>query len=249
MAKIRLDQLLVTRGLVTTRSQAQAIIMSGDVSADGRIMDKPGQAVDDRLEIHLKAQPRYASRAGDKLASVAGPLRLEFRSKTVLDVGSSTGGFTDYCLQNGSTRVFCVDVGTGQLSYKLRNDDRVNVMERTDIRDVLVDDDAPKSIPVRADMAVIDVSFISLTKILEHVRELVVPGGQIVAMLKPQFEAGKPLADKYHGVIPEGAERDQVIAQVRSWLTERFIIENEFDSGVTGMEGNRERFIVLRSQI
>ena len=238
--KIRLDQLLVQRGLVTSRTQAQALIMAGEVSADGRVLDKPGLSVADDLDFHLKTQPKYVSRAGDKLASVAGPLGLEFTAKVILDVGSSTGGFTDYALQNGATKVFCVDVGTGQLAYKLRQDERVVVMEQTDIR--------VAKLPELADMAVMDVSFISLMKVLRPTAALVKPAGLIIAMAKPQFEAGKPLADKYHGVIPEGSERDEVLAGLRVWLKQYFEIIDEADSGVTGMEGNRERFFKLRAK-
>ena len=235
--KQRLDVLMVERGLAPTRSQAQALIMAGQVSASGKRLDKPGQAVEADIELHVKDQPRYASRAGDKLASVAEALDLNFEGQVVLDVGSSTGGFSDYALQHGAVRVFCVDVGTGQLAYKLRQDPRVVVMEQTDIRQA--------SLPVRVDLVVVDVSFISLTKVLEATTELVKPGGLIVAMAKPQFEAGKPLADKYHGVIPLGPERDGVLEGLRAWLRERFEIIAEMDSGVAGAEGNVERFFML----
>jgi 23S rRNA (cytidine1920-2'-O)/16S rRNA (cytidine1409-2'-O)-methyltransferase len=239
--KKRLDILLVERGLAGTRTQAQALIMAGQVSANGRRFEKPGLAVDEGLELHVKEQPRYVSRAGDKLASVAETLGLDFGGKIVLDVGSSTGGFTDYALQNGAKKVYCVDVGTGQLSYKLRQDERVVVMEQTDIREA--------ELPEKTDIAVMDVSFISLTKVLETTAELVKPGGPIVAMAKPQFEAGKALADKYHGVIPMGPERDEVLAELREWMGERFEIVAEADSEVSGAEGNVERFFLLRSKI
>ncbi|MBW4061286.1 TlyA family RNA methyltransferase [Candidatus Saccharibacteria bacterium] len=237
LVKLRLDQLLVARGLVMSRTQAQALIMAGEVSADGRILDKPGLMVDENLDFHLKTQPKYVSRAGDKLASVAEALKLDFASKIVLDVGSSTGGFTDYSLQNGAAKVYCVDVGTGQLAYKLRQDERAIVMEQTDIR--------VAKLPELADMAVMDVSFISLEKVLLPTAALIQPGAPIIAMAKPQFEAGKPLADKYRGVIPEGDERDEVLATLRSWMRQYFEIIDEHDSSVTGMEGNRERFFKL----
>lgn len=235
--KQRLDILLVERGLADTRTKAQALIMAGQVSAGGRILDKPGQALDDTIELHLKDQPRYVSRAGDKLASVAEVLNLDFQGKTVLDVGSSTGGFTDFALQKGAAKVFCVDVGTAQLAYKLRQDSRVIVMEKTDIREA--------ELPAPADIAVIDVSFISLTKILDAVAKLVRLDAPIVAMVKPQFEAGKALADKYGGVIPMGEERDAVLAELRDWLADGFEIEAEADSGVAGAKGNLERFFKL----
>lgn len=243
--KIRLDQLLVMRGLAASRNQAQAIIMAGSVSADGRRLDKPGLTVSQDLELHVKDQPRYVSRAGDKLASVAEALSLHFAHQTVLDVGSSTGGFTDYALQHDARRVYCVDVGTNQLAFRLRQDDRVVVMERTDIRDVHVGD-GPHDLPEAADMAVMDVSFVSLTKVLAATAGLVRPGGVIVAMAKPQFEAGKALADRYKGVIPLGSDRDAVLAELRSWLIAHdWEIVDEVDSGVAGAQGNVERFFKL----
>ena len=240
MSKKRLDLILTERGLAPTRTRAQTLIMAGQVSAEGRIYDKPGQLVDESLEIHLKEQPRYVSRAGDKLASVAQDLQLDFNQKVVLDVGSSTGGFTDFALQNGAMKVYCVDVGTGQLSYNLRQDSRVIVMEQTDIRDA--------KLPELADMAVIDVSFISLKKIMESVAGLLKPNSKIVAMAKPQFEAGKELADKHHGVIPLGQERDEVLADLRAFLTESFVILGEATSGLAGAEGNVEYFFLLKTR-
>ncbi|HVQ43654.1 MAG TPA: TlyA family RNA methyltransferase [Candidatus Saccharimonadia bacterium] len=245
--KQRLDVLMVTRGLAPTRTQAQALIMAGQVSAEGRRLEKPGLMVHADTSLHVKDQPRYASRAGDKLASVVEHFGLDFGGKIVLDVGSSTGGFTDLALQHGAARVYCVDVGTGQLAYRLRQDERVVVMEQTDIRDVTVGD-AGKAIPEPADMAVMDVSFISLTKVLEVAAALVRPGGLLVAMAKPQFEAGKALADKYHGVIPLGGERDEVLGDLRLWMRERFEIMAEMDSAVSGAEGNVERFFLLRTR-
>jgi 23S rRNA (cytidine1920-2'-O)/16S rRNA (cytidine1409-2'-O)-methyltransferase len=239
--KQRLDVLLVARGIAPTRTQAQALIMAGQVSAHGKRLEKPGVNVDTEIELHVKDQPKYVSRAGDKLASVAEAFSLDFRSKVILDVGSSTGGFTDYALQNGAAQVFCVDVGTGQLSYTLRQDERVVVMEQTDIRKAVL--------PAPADMAVMDVSFISLMKVLEPTAALVKPGALIAAMAKPQFEAGKPLADKYHGVIPVGVERDEVLANLREWMGERFEIVKEMDSAVSGAEGNVERFFLLRTKL
>jgi 23S rRNA (cytidine1920-2'-O)/16S rRNA (cytidine1409-2'-O)-methyltransferase len=249
--KKRLDILMVERGLAATRTQAQALIMAGQVSAEGRRLEKPGMTVDEGVELHVKDQPRYVSRAGDKLASVTGALGLEFDGRVVLDVGSSTGGFTDYALQHGAVRVYCVDVGTAQLSYKLRQDPRVVVMEQTDIRDVSVGEGSDgklgaKAMPDQVDMAVMDVSFISLTKVLEVTAALVKPGGLIVAMVKPQFEAGKLVADKYRGVIPVGPVRDEILDGLREWVSERFEIVAEADSGVAGAEGNVERFLVLR---
>ena len=237
--KQRLDVIMVERGLADTRTKAQALIMAGQVSTDDRILDKPGQSFDDQIVLHLKDQSRYVSRAGEKLASVAPALALDFRGKIVLDVGSSTGGFTDFALQAEAAKVYCVDVGTAQLAYRLRQDPRVVIMEQTDIREA--------KLPELADVAVIDVSFISLTKILEAIAQLVQPGGAIVAMAKPQFEAGKALADKYNGVIPMGEERDEVLATLREWIERHFVIEAEADSGLAGAKGNLEHFFRLNS--
>ncbi|MDB5179077.1 MAG: binding methyltransferase FtsJ like protein [Patescibacteria group bacterium] len=239
--KKRLDILMMERGLAVSRTQAQALIMAGQVSAEGRRLEKPGLSVDEGLELHIKDQPRFVSRAGEKLASVATALQLDFEGMTVLDVGSSTGGFTDFALMSGAVRVYCVDVGTGQLSYKLRQDPRVVVMEQTDIRGA--------KLPELADMAVMDVSFISLTKVLEPTAALVKPGEPIVAMVKPQFEAGKPIADRYRGVIPMGEVRDGILAELREWMAGRFEIVGEADSGLAGAEGNVERFFLLRALI
>jgi 23S rRNA (cytidine1920-2'-O)/16S rRNA (cytidine1409-2'-O)-methyltransferase len=214
--------------------------MAGQVSAGGRILDKPGVQFDEAIDLHLKHQPKYVSRAGDKLASVAEVFGLDFEGKTLLDVGSSTGGFTDFALQNGAAKAYCVDVGTAQLAYKLRQDPRVVIMEQTDIR--------VAELPERPDMAVMDVSFISLTKVLEATAALVKMGAPIVAMAKPQFEAGKPVADRYRGVIPMGEPRDAILAELRIWIEERFVIENEADSGLAGMEGNVERFMLLKAR-
>ncbi|HEY2004230.1 MAG TPA: TlyA family RNA methyltransferase [Candidatus Saccharimonadia bacterium] len=237
---MRLDELMVTRGLAMGQNEARALIMAGQVSGGGRLLDKPGLVVGNNLELHVKPQARYVSRAGDKLASVAVALELDFAGKTVLDVGSSTGGFTDYALQNRAAKVFCVDVGTGQLAYKLRQDARVVVMERTDIRIA--------KLPEQVDMAVMDVSFISLREVLEATAALVRTGGLIVAMVKPQFEASKAVADRYHGVIPVGPERDEILAELREWVSERFEILDEADSGVSGSEGNVERFWLLTAK-
>jgi 23S rRNA (cytidine1920-2'-O)/16S rRNA (cytidine1409-2'-O)-methyltransferase len=240
MPKQRLDIVLVERGIAATRTQGQALIMAGQVSSAGKRLDKPGMNVDADIELHVKNQPRYVSRAGDKLASVAETFKLDFYGKTVLDVGSSTGGFTDYALQQGARIVYCVDVGTGQLAYKLRQDPRVVSMEQTDIR--------VAKLPEPADIAVMDVSFISLEKVLEPTAALLKLGSLIAAMAKPQFEAGKLLADKYHGVIPLGDERDSVLAGLREWVAQRFEIVAEMDSAVSGAEGNVERFFLLKTR-
>lgn len=235
--KQRLDVLLVERGLVDTRNKAAALIMAGEVIVDEHAWTKPGHQFADDVVIRLKNQMQYVSRAGDKLASVIEPLNLDFMNKVVLDVGSSTGGFTDCALQHGASKVIGVDVGTNQLAYKLRVDERVELHEQTDIRDFASVE--------KADMAVIDVSFISLTKILEHVATLIKKDGQIVAMVKPQFEAGKQLADEHKGLIVDEEIRQNVLSEFRAWAENHFVIQAEADSEVHGRHGNRERFFLL----
>lgn len=235
--KQRLDVLLVERGLVDTRNKAAALIMAGEVVVDDHAATKPGHQYSDYVDIRLKNQMPYVSRAGEKLASVIEPLGLDFMNKVVLDVGSSTGGFTDCALQHGAAKVISVDVGTNQLAYKLRIDERVELHEQTDIREFTTDQ--------KPDMAVIDVSFISLTKILEHVATLIKDNGQIVAMVKPQFEAGKALADEHKGLIVDEEVRQNVLAQFRAWAENHFVIQAEADSEVHGRHGNRERFFLL----
>lgn len=242
MAKQRLDLVLVQRGLVPTRTSAQAMIMAGEVKSQTTVLTKPGQLVEEDVEIIITERARYVSRAGEKLASVAPKFEINFRDKVVLDVGSSTGGFTDYALQNGAKQVYAVDVGTGQLAYKLRQDSRVIVMEQTDIRNVKPDQLSPKP-----DIVVADVSFISLTKILPHVASLVAPNADIIAMAKPQFEADKPTADKYRGVIKDESARQKILTQFETVIKPDFIIKHAIDSAVAGAKGNLERFYLLRA--
>ena len=221
---------------------AQAMIMAGEVSNKTSKLTKPGQTFEADIELQIADRPRYVSRGGDKLASVAEKLGLNFEDAVVLDVGSSTGGFTDYALQHGAKKVYAVDVGTNQLAYKLRNDDRVVVMEQIDIRDIDVHllDPTPQ-------IAVIDVSFISLTKILDSVAKLITDSGQIVAMAKPQFETDKPTADKHKGIIKDEKLRAQILADFEAKIDGHFEIVAKEDSEVTGAQGNIERFYQLRN--
>jgi 23S rRNA (cytidine1920-2'-O)/16S rRNA (cytidine1409-2'-O)-methyltransferase len=168
---------------------------------------------------------------------VAKELGLNFKHKVVLDVGSSTGGFTDYALQQGAVKVYAVDVGTSQLAYKLRQDPRVVVMEQTDIREA--------ELPEPADLAVIDVSFVSLRKILQSVARLIKPGGQIIAMAKPQFESDRVTATKFKGVISDETVRQQILGDLEADIEDEFQILDSADSKVAGAQGNRERFYLL----
>lgn len=232
--------LLTERGLAGSRTQAQAMIMAGEVRNGTTILAKPGQLVDANTEITVAQKSRYVSRGGDKLASVADKLELDFTDRVVLDVGSSTGGFTDYALQTGAAQSYAVDVGSAQLAYKLRQDQRVTVLERTDIRDLDETILNPKP-----DIAVIDVSFISLTKILPAVADLIKPNSPIIAMAKPQFETDKATATAHKGVIKDEKLRKQILNDFESSIKPRFKITGSADSAVTGAQGNRERFYAL----
>lgn len=240
MSKTRLDQLLVQRELADSRTAAQAMIMAGEVRSNDQVLLKPGQQVADDIKLDIMERPRYVSRAGEKLASVADELELNFKNKVVLDAGSSTGGFTDFALQNGAALVYAVDVGTGQLAYRLRQDPRVVSMERTDIRKVMPDHLRP-----RPDIAVVDLSFISLSHVLPYIAELVKPKGHIVAMMKPQFETDKATADKFKGIIDDAEERDQIMRDFEKAIDGNFNIIKAADSGVPGAKGNLERFYLL----
>lgn len=236
--KQRLDREMVKRGLVPSRSQAESWIKLGDVLVDGRAAVKPGLMVAEDSMITLTADEQYVSRAGLKLASVAKLLNLDFRDKTVLDVGSSTGGFTQYALRHGAKKVFAVDVGTDQLHPSLRRDERIELHEKTDIRNFTLQD--------KPDIIVIDVSFISLREILPHLAgELSGPTTQIAAMVKPQFEAGKHQVNK--GVIKNESIRRQILKDFELWAKQYFVISDKRDSEVAGGKGNRERFYLLKA--
>jgi 23S rRNA (cytidine1920-2'-O)/16S rRNA (cytidine1409-2'-O)-methyltransferase len=237
MTKFRLDQLLVQKRLVDTRSQAESWIKLGKVLVDGKVNSKPGYFLSADAKVELKAEEKYVSRAGLKLASVAQLLKLDFRDKVVLDVGSSTGGFTDYALQHGARKVIAVDVGTNQLHPSLHGNPRIELHEQTDIRDMDYLSDTP-------DIVVIDVSFISLREILPHVSKLSVPSTQIAAMLKPQFEAGHTA--KHKGVIKNDSMRRDILRDFEAWAKTLFVVVDKRDSDVAGGKGNRERFYLLR---
>ena len=249
MTKQRLDIELQRRGMVETRSQAENRIRLGHVSVDGQVITKPGFFVRVDSHITLKVQQQYVSRAGLKLASVADALQLDFTDTVVLDVGSSTGGFTDYALQHGARRVIAVDVGTDQLHPSLRADKRIDLYEKTDIRDVWPSGtghrDGGVYIDSSPDIVVIDVSFISLRHILSHISLLLGPHSVIVAMVKPQFEAGRDQVNK--GVIKNDTVRREILRAFESWAKQSFVIVAKSDSDVAGRHGNRERFYLLRS--
>ncbi len=234
--KSRLDQSLVQRGLVQTRSQAESYIKLGLVTVNKRLAAKPGQMVQETDEISLQARERYVSRAGLKLASVAAKLQLDFAGKIVLDVGSSTGGFTDYALQHGAQKVIAVDVGTEQLHPSLRTNPQVELHEKTDIRDFKTDQ--------KIDLVVADVSFISLREILPTVARLAGQQAQVVAMVKPQFEAAQS-GQKHKGVIKNDTMRRDILKDFEQWAKSYFVVQAKADSEVSGGKGNQERFYLL----
>lgn len=235
--KQRLDHAVVGQGLVTTRSQAESYIRLGKVSVNKKIITKPGFLVSEQDTVKLLAKEQYVSRAALKLASVTKTLYVHFKDRIVLDVGSSTGGFTDYALQHGAKKVIAVDVGTNQLHPSLRNDQRIELHEKTDIRDL-------QELSSKPDIVVIDVSFISLREILPAVSKLVGPRAQVIAMVKPQFEAiGSD--QKHKGVIKNDAMRRKILQMFEVWVKELFVIQNKSDSAVRGEKGNTERFYLL----
>lgn len=232
---MRLDQLLVKKGLVSSRSQAESWIRLKKVTVDGRLEEKPGLFVAENSDIKLIATEQYVSRAALKLESVASILGVDFKHKVVLDVGSSTGGFTDYALRRGASKVIAVDVGTDQMHPRLRSDNRVELHEKTDIRQF----DTGQHI----DVVVIDVSFISLREILPAVGRIA-PSADVLAMVKPQFEAGREQVNK--GVIKNDAVRRSILHEFEAWTKSAFRIVAKKDSDVAGVKGNRERFYVLK---
>ena len=240
--KTRLDVLMVERGLAESREKAKAVIMSGNVFVDGEREDKAGASFPETAVIEVKGNPlKYVSRGGLKLEKAMKHFDVDLAGKVCMDVGSSTGGFTDCMLQNGAAKVYAVDVGTGQLAWKLRQDERVVVMEKTNIRYV-----TREQIPEPVEFASIDVAFISLTKVLKPVKELLTPAGQVVALIKPQFEAGREQVGK-KGVVSDKKVHLEVIERVRwhaSWLGFE-VLDLDF-SPIRGPEGNIEYLAHLK---
>lgn len=237
MGKQRLDQYLVGAGLVSTRSQAESYIRLGEVTIDGGVITKAGTLVDESKKVVLNAKEQYVSRAALKLASVSKTLGLNFTNKTMLDVGSSTGGFTEYVLRHGANKVFAVEVGKDQLHPSLHGNPKIELHEQTDIRDFTTTD--------TIDIVVMDVSFISLREILPHVATLCSSKTDIIAMVKPQFEAVESNL-KHKGVIKNDRMRRDILKDFEAWASSRFITLDKADSQIAGSKGNVERFYKLR---
>ena len=234
--KERLDVLLVKRNLAESREKAKAIIMSGNVFVEGQREDKAGSTFEDSVQIEVKGQKLpYVSRGGLKLEKAMANFDVHLQDKVCTDVGSSTGGFTDCMLQNGARKVFAIDVGHGQLAWKLRQDERVVCMEKTNIRYV-----TPEDLGEKIDFSSIDVSFISLTKVLLPIYNYLKEDGQIVALIKPQFEAGREKVGK-KGVVREKSTHYEVIELVLSYAVSiGFKVLNLDFSPIKGPEGNIE---------
>jgi len=254
----RLDVELVNRKLVNSRSQAESYIKLGLVRVNNKVINKTSFGVSDKDSLFVEGQ-QYVSRAALKLASIAGQFKLDFRGKTVLDVGSSTGGFTDYALQHGAIKVIAVDVGTDQLHPSLHGDTRIELHEKTDIREVGLRGVESRRLKVEGqkqtkvllddiiDMVVADVSFISLRQILPAISNLTSQTSILIIMCKPQFEAGKEQINK--GIIKNSSVRRKILSDFETWLiSNKFVILDKADSHVSGTKGNTERFYKLKAR-
>ena len=239
MAKQRADQMLVDRGLAESRTRAQALIMAGLVFSGERKVDKPGQTLPGDAPIDVRGRDHpWVSRGGIKLAHALAHFGWDVSGAVAIDVGSSTGGFTDVLLANGAARVYAVDSGTNQLSWKLRQDPRVAVHEQTSARIL-----TPAHIPEPVDLVVCDASFIGLAKVLDRPLSFAVPGARLLALIKPQFEAGRDEVGK-GGVVRDPAVHDRVCREVSDWLTGiGWQVEGLTTSPITGPEGNVEFLI------
>ncbi len=243
-AKLRLDELLVARGLAATRAQAKGLIMAGRVRHGTARLDKPGKDFPADLELVVEQPPRFVSRGGEKLAGALAHFALELTGAHVLDVGASTGGFTDCVLQAGAADVVCVDVGRAQLHAKLRADPRVTNLEKVNARHL-----QPADLPRREfDAVVMDLSFISLKSVLPAIWPCLRAGGTLIALVKPQFEAGKTEVDKGRGVIRNPAVQQATLDSVRDFALAALPgarLLGTLESPITGADGNREFLLGL----
>lgn len=243
MTKLRLDELLVERGLAESRAQARALVMEGRVFSGMRRLDKPGVRVAADLPLEVRLPRRWVSRGGDKLAHALSVFAVDPAGKVALDVGASTGGFTDVLLQHGAKRVYAVDVGYGQLHPRLRADPRVVVLERTNARHL-----TREQVPEPVDLVVCDASFISLAKVLPAPLALTRPGAELVALIKPQFEVGRGRVGK-GGVVRDPALHAEVCESVRAFLEAAgWRVLGIEPSPVLGPAGNREFLIAARRE-
>lgn len=238
----RLDLLLLDRRLVHSREEGRRRILAGEVLVNDQAVTKVGSLIDERAPIRVKAASRYVSRGGFKLEKALGEFGIDLTGKSAIDIGASTGGFTDCLLAHGAAKVFAVDVGYGQLDWKLRNDPRVSVFEKNNIRYFEL-----SSLPHRADLATIDVSFISLKLVLPHVRRLAIPRHEVIALIKPQFEVGKGQVGK-GGVVRAPEEHARVIDEIKRSASEQgYKVVGVIESPLLGPKGNKEFLIYLKT--
>ncbi len=244
IARTRLDELLVVRGLSPTRAQAKALIMAGRVRHGTERLDKPGKEYSANFELSIDQPPRFVSRGGEKLAAFLEKFPLDLTGRNVLDIGASTGGFTDCALQAGAGSATCVDVGFGQLHEKIKRDQRVTNLEKTNARH-LQPGDLPRP---NYDAIVMDLAFISLKSVLPAVWSFLRPGGTLIALVKPQFEAGKAEVDKGQGIIRDDVVRQRVLTEVREFALRELpgaAVCGEMECPVHGADGNREFLLGL----
>ena len=238
--KERIDNLLVLRALAPSREKARALIMAAQVLVDGQVVSKAGTAVNPESEIIVKQSLRYVSRGGLKLEGALETLNIDVTGLTILDVGASTGGFTDCALQSGAKKVFALDVGRGLIDSKLRNDERVTLIERKNVRYL-----KETELPEKVDLALIDVAFISLKKVLPAIKGVVKEGGSILALVKPQFEVGKGQVGK-GGIVKDAALHREVVEDIKGFSeAEGLKVLGECDSPVKGAKGNQEFWLWL----
>lgn len=235
--KLRLDELLVRRKLALSKSQAKQLIEDGKVLYNGNQLKKPGYPVDEEAEIQVTAREQYVSRGAYKLEAAIRQFHINPKDKVVADVGASTGGFSDYLLQNGAKKIYAIDVGTGQLHQKIKENPKVTNMEGINIRELI-------DLPEKVDFAVVDLSYISLRLTLKNIANLLKADGQVIALIKPQFEAGPKVVGK-DGVIKDPEIVKQVLQSFTEWCeNEKFQIKKIIDSPISGKEGNKE-FLAL----
>ena len=246
-AKKRLDQLLVEAGFCESRNIAQALILGGKVRTGTTILDKPGKSYPDDLQITLESPPKYVSRGAEKIEGYLKKFPIQITDKHILDLGASKGGFTDYLLQEGAATATCIDVGHGQLHQKLRDDPRVFNFEKTNARH-LDKGDLPQN---AYQIVVMDLSFISIKKVLPISWELLEPGGHLITLIKPQFEASKHEADKGQGIIKDHAIHNRILEDIQDFVAKNLPtveIIGQIPSPIQGAKGNKEFLLGLRKK-
>jgi 23S rRNA (cytidine1920-2'-O)/16S rRNA (cytidine1409-2'-O)-methyltransferase len=242
--KLRLDQLLVRKGLFASRDQARRAIMAGDVMVGTRIAPKPSELLEEHAAITVKPTRKYVGRGALKLEAALDHFNIDVHSKTALDIGASTGGFTDCMLQRGAKKVYAVDVGHGQLDWKLRNDPRVIVLEKVNARSLSFE-----HIPEVVDLCVIDVSFISLTLILPNAFDLITPAGVVLALIKPQFELQRSEVGK-GGIVRDPALHRKAQDKIVAFVTDLGdVVSGIVPSAIKGADGNQEFFACMRKRL